>query len=81
MPRKVSLELTEEQATHLVKQLSLPMKISLVRLLEQETWPQRLRQLLHRVDQRVRRHPLLFDRAMKVVGPARRAAYARRDRH
>lgn len=81
MSQKVSLELTEQQATQLVKQLSLPMKIQLVRRLEQETWPQRLRQLMARVDQRVRRHPDLFERAMKVVGPARRAAHARRHRH
>lgn len=79
--QKVSLELTQKQATQLVQQLSLPMKIQLVRRLEQETWPQRLHQLLTRVDQRVRRHPHLFDRAMKVVGPARRATHARRPRH
>ena len=79
--QKVSVELSTEQAEQLLEQLSPAVKIRLVRRWEHETWPRRLRHLLARIDRRVKRHPRLFDRAMKVVGPARRASYARRDRH
>jgi hypothetical protein len=76
--QKITLELSEKQAEQVLQQLSQPVKIRLVRRFEQETWPQRLRDLLTRIDRRVKRHPRLFDRAMKVVQPVRRASYARR---
>ena len=79
--QKVSVELSAKQAAQLLNQLAPSIKIQLVRQWEQETWPERLRQLLVEVDRRVQRHPHLFDRAMKVVEPARRASYARRHRH
>lgn len=81
MTQKVSVELSPKQAEELLEQLPPAVKIRLVRQWEQETWPRRLRHLLARVDRRVKRSPRLFDRAMRVVGPARRASYARRNRH
>ena len=80
--QKVSVELSEQQAAELLKQLSPTVKIHLVRQWERETWPVRFRQLLAQIDRRVRQHPSAAREALKIVGPARRAFYAaRRDRH
>lgn len=66
----------------LVRRLSPALKIQLVRSLEQETWPERFRQLLAQIDRRVRQHPQRARTALNSVGPARRAFYAaRRRRH
>ena len=78
--QKVSVELSPKQAEQLLNQLELKIKIHLVRRWEQETWPERFRQLLARIDRRVRRNPRLVRETLKTLEPARRAFYARRHR-
>ena len=78
---KTANVLTVRQAEQLFEHLSPAVKIRLVRRLEQETWPVRFRLLLARIDQRLRKSPRLAREALKTVGPARRAFYARRRRH
>ena len=79
--QKTSVDLTAKQAEQLLKQLSPKVKMYLVRQWELETWPARFRKLLAQIDARVRRNPRLVREALKAVGPARRASYARRRRH
>ena len=78
--QKVSVELSAKQAEQLLAQLSPAIRIHLVRQWEQETWPVRFRHLLTRIDRQIRQRPAWAREAMKVVGPARRAFYARRRR-
>ncbi len=78
---KVAVELSEKQAEHLLNQLSPKVKMYLVRRWEEETWPERFRQLLARVDRRVRRRPRLAQEALQAIGPARRAFHASHGRH
>ena len=79
--RKVSVELSAKQAQRLLNQLSPKVKIYLIRQWELETWPIRLRNLLAQIDARVRRNSRLARQALKTVGPARRALYARHPRY
>lgn len=76
--QKVLVELSMKQARQLLNQLSPKLKIYLVRQWELETWPTRFRHLLTRIDARARRNPRLAREALKAIGPARRASYARR---
>ena len=62
MMQKMSVELSRKQATQLLNQLPVSMKIQLVRLWERETWPKRFRQLLAQVD---RRNPRVARAALK----------------
>ena len=78
--QKVSVELSAKQAERLLEQLAPSVKIHLVRRWERELWPERFRRLLTRIDQRLRRNPRLAREALKTIGPARRAFYARRAR-
>jgi hypothetical protein len=79
--QKVSVELSAKQAEQLLDQLSVQVKIRLVRRWEQQTWPERFRQLLQQMDHRIQQDPRLVREALQVVGPARRAFYASRRRH
>ena len=79
--RKVVIELSTEQAEQLLEQLPSDAKLDLVRRWEQETWPVRFRRLLARIDRKVKQNPRWAREALKAVGPARRAFYARRRRH
>ena len=82
MKREIELGLSEQQAEYLLERVSPKVRLHLVRRWERETWPQRLRQLLARVDQRVRQSPHLAREALKAMAPARRAFHAaRRRRH
>ena len=81
MKREIELGLSAQQAEQLLEQLSPTVKLHLVRRWERETWPVRFRQLLARLDARIRRNPRLVRDALKTIGPARRAFYARRRRH
>jgi len=81
MKREIELGLSEQQAEQLLEQLSPTAKLHLVRRWEQETWPVRFRQLLARIDRTVQQNPRWAREALKAVGPARRAFYARRRRH
>ena len=79
--KKISLELSEAQVEQLLDELPLPRKIEVVRRWEQETWPKRFRQLLAKIDRRLKQNPRLAKEARKAIGPARRAFYAGRHRH
>ena len=79
--RKVVIELSTEQAEQLLEQLPSDAKLDLVRRWEHRTRSAQFRALVARIDERLRRNPGLARKAMKVVGPARRAFYARRARH
>ena len=81
MRRAVQLELSEPQAERLLDQLAPAVKIRLVRRWGHQTRSAQFRTLVARIDARLRRNPRLAREAMKVVGPARRALYARRARH
>ncbi|MBI4355401.1 MAG: hypothetical protein HY597_02975 [Candidatus Omnitrophica bacterium] len=72
--------LSTRQAEELLEHLPVATKIRLVRKFEQETWPERFRQLLARIDAKLRRNPGLRRELMKDVGPGRRAFYAARGR-
>ena len=78
--QKVSVQLSTKQAEQLLNQLSPKVKLYLVRLWEQETWPERFRQLLARVERRAQRNPRLVRKALNAIGPARRAFYESRNR-
>ena len=79
--QKVGVGLSPKQAERLLNQLPPTVKMYLVRRWEQETWPQRFRELLARVDARARRNPGAVRKALKTVASARRAFYAGRRRH
>lgn len=79
--QKVAVELSTRQAEQLLEQLSPSAKIQLLRRWERETWPERFRQLIARIDRSVRKNPQSAREALKAVEPARRAFYARRNRH
>jgi len=80
--KNLDLRLSARQAEQLLNQLPMVVKIYLVRRWEKETWPQRFRLLLERVDKRLEQNPRVAQDALNSVGPARRAFYAaRRNRH
>ena len=78
---QIAVELSAKQAENLLEQLPMRLKIHLVRRWEKETWPDRFRRLIARIDQSVGKKPDLVRQALKTVDPARRALHARRNRH
>ena len=79
--QKISVRLSTKQAEQLLEQLSPAVKIRLVRRWERQTWPERFRRLLARIDRRVQQHPRSAREALKSAAQARREFYARRARH
>ena len=79
--QKVVLQMTPEQIAQVLNGLPRVTKMDWVRRWEKELWPERFRQLLSRIDSRVRRYPEKARQALKSMDQTRQAFHARRSGH
>lgn len=73
----VRIEINPIQLKKAITQLSLRERAKLVEALQRQTWAERFRQLLARIDTRLKKTPPSQKEINKIVGEARKEYYAK----
>ena len=75
MSNKVTLELDPTQVEELVEKLSIQDKIQLIRKLENETWAQRLDEVVGRIRKRFKQNPISDKEITRICEETRQRIY------
>lgn len=78
MPNKITLELNPGDVEELVEKLSVQDKIKLVRKLENETWAQRLDEVVSRIRKRFNQAPISSKEIQQICEETRQKLYNER---
>ena len=78
MSNKIALELNPSDVEGLVEKLSIQDKIRLVRKLENETWAQRLDEVVSRIKRRFKQAPVSNKEIRKICEETRQRLYNER---
>lgn len=79
---KVTIDLNVGQIREAVGQLTERERLRLIEDLEKDTWQDRFRVLLARIDRRVKKHPAVEKKINHICKEARKERYAQsRNRH
>ena len=74
------IEIGVNQIKAAIEQLTPHQKAALVETLEKQSWKARFRQLLARMDERLKKHPISIKKIDKIVEEAKTEYYAQ-NRH
>lgn len=75
--KKVRISLDPEQLKEIITQLKPTEKARLIEELQRDTWQERFKALLCRIDQRLKTHPLSEKEILLEVEKARQEYYVR----
>ncbi|MFH1777374.1 MAG: hypothetical protein ABH952_07450 [Candidatus Omnitrophota bacterium] len=72
---KITLEIDSRQVEALVEKLPTDEKIHLVQRLEEETWPDRIKQIVSNIRRRAKKNPISEEEITRICEDVRQELY------